>query len=290
MSATATASTPRSVLAAAWAVMLGGGGTNIAFNVYHAVHWGNLALGFALLYGLVPVFISMCQSHIVAEHRGAGTTVKVITFALMTAAMANSAGSTATVLRPTAGPVLCWLFPVTLDAGALVALYVILNYRSRQAAEADEIERARTAVGEAAARAAQADADAAAVRGQLAAERAAAAEQLAAEQDRAASIAADLAAVRAELQAVRDAERERRRRGTKSGTRGGTKRRSTAGTGGGTNGGTDDLSIELRAFEIVAARPTINGTELAQELGVSDGYGRRLRRQVASRDGEPAES
>lgn len=282
----AAASTPRSVLAAAWAIMLGGGGTNVAFNIYHATHWGNLNAGFALLYGIVPVFISMCQSHIVAEHRGAGQAVKLITFALMTAAMVNSAGSTAAVLRPTAGPVLCWLFPVALDAGALVALYVILNYRSRQAAEADEITRARAAVAEARAQAVQADAAGSAAAGQLA--EAAEREQV---------LTAELAAVRAELQAVRDAERERRRTGTKGGTRSGTRRRSTAGTGGGTKGGTgpgteggtDDLSMEARALAALEDPAVTNGTKLAEHLGVSDGYGRRLWRKLASQNGEPSE-
>lgn len=290
MSATASPArtAPGTVLGAAWFIMLGGGGTNMVFNVYHSVHGGSLNLWLALLFGVIPPLIAMAQSHIVAEYRGAGPVLKAITFLLMAGAMTASASATAEVLWSATNHehYVAILFPAVLDAGALVALYVILNYRSRQAAEADEITRAQAAVAEARAQAVQADAAGSAAAGQLA--EAAEREQV---------LTAELAAVRAELQAVRDAERERRRSGTKGGTRSGTRRRSTAGTGGGTKGGTgpgteggtDDLSMEARALAALEDPAVTNGTKLAEHLGVSDGYGRRLWRKLASQNGEPSE-
>ena len=110
------------------------GATNLTFNVWHSTHAGlNVAL--ALLYGFAPVLAAMGLSHIVSAHKG-GRFMKAAAFAVMLGAMALSTGATADVLRHAAGPVLCWLFGIVVDAAALVALQVILSPESRAAARA----------------------------------------------------------------------------------------------------------------------------------------------------------
>ena len=119
---------------AAWGVLAITGATNLTFNVWHSTHAGlNVAL--ALLYGFAPVLAAMGLSHIVSAHKG-GRFMKAAAFAVMLGAMALSTGATADVLRHAAGPVLCWLFGIVVDAAALVALQVILSPESRAAARA----------------------------------------------------------------------------------------------------------------------------------------------------------
>lgn len=81
---------------------------------------------------------------------------------------------------------------------------------------------------------------------------------------------------------------ERRLAGPAGRSKAGTGRRGTAprtGTGGAPK---DDL-LEARARKLLAANPDMSGAELAGELTVSPGYGRKLRRRLTQAD-RPAEA
>ena len=55
---------------------------------------------------------------------------------------------------------------------------------------------------------------------------------------------------------------------------------------------TDDLALEARALELLAGDLTMSGAELARKLGVTPGYGRKLRRRLTEQDrgrDEPSE-
>ena len=130
-----TPAIPTHARPAAWGVLAAMGGTTLTFNVWHATHAGHMMLPLALLYGFAPVLAAMGLSHIVAAHQG-GAFMKAAAFAVMAGAMALSMGATAAVVRPTGGPLLCWLFGIVIDAAALVALQVILSPESRAAARA----------------------------------------------------------------------------------------------------------------------------------------------------------
>jgi len=102
--------------------------------------------------------------------------------------------------------------------------------------------------------------------------------------DRALAEAADdLAAARsdAEKSAARVAVLERKlggpaRRSRTAPARSGTAPRSSPGTAP-----EDDLDLEARALKLLATNLDMSGAELAEKLGISAGYGRKLRRRLA---------
>ena len=147
-----------SPLIAAWLVLIGMGATSMTYQIYHLVKYGHMNVGLALLAGVVPVFVAMCLSHIVAVYKG-GTAMKAVAFAIMAAAMALSIGAVGEVVRQAFGPYLCWLFGALLDGAALVALRVILSERERRAARETALETADRTAREATAEAARLRAD-----------------------------------------------------------------------------------------------------------------------------------
>jgi len=119
--------------AAAWLVLAVAGAAMVSFNMWHAVHVG-LALGLAVLYGIVPVAVAMGLSHVVAAYNG-GWFMKGAAFAIMLGAMILSIRATGYVVKPATGNL--WpLFGAVVDSAALVALQVILSPESRAAARA----------------------------------------------------------------------------------------------------------------------------------------------------------
>lgn len=112
---------------AAWAVLLGMGGTSFAYNVYHATHatGGRLIPLLAVLFGLSPVYAALGLSHIAASNRN--TVRTVVTYLVMAGAMVLSAGATAKVVAPVAGGIwMGWLFSIVLDAASMISLNVLL--------------------------------------------------------------------------------------------------------------------------------------------------------------------
>lgn len=286
-----TATSP-SAIKAAWAVLIGAGTITMVYNIWHATHAGHMIIGLALLYGFGPVFVAALLSHIVAEY-DCGRFLKGIAFATMLGAMAMSIGATAWVLGPTAGPVLRWVFGAVLDTAALVSLRVILDSRKRHNAYTAELEAARAAAEESAGRERELQAQLAAkpterlrLEYRRTDEDTAAIEAGRRAAGQVAELNAELEAVRGKLaKAVQNRSKPRRGTGTKTGTSTGTGRPGTSRR----DPGTDDLDTEARALAEIGADPTISGAELARRIGVTESYGRRLRRELAARDGASAD-
>ena len=253
--------------AAAWAVLVGMGGTSVTYNIFHAVNHGRMNLGLALLYGIAPVFAAMCLSHIVAEH-ASGNAMKLAAFAVMAGAMTLSMGAIASVVAPAAGPWMRWLFGAVLDAAALVALRVILEGRSRKAAAVTALEAARADVASAEAAAAEARAGAGEATGTIG------------------RLEAELATVRAALEAERAKVPPRKPR--RSSARKPTRNPATAsarnqdGTSAPEPEPGADLDTEAQALDILAKEPEISGSQLGLRLGKSDRYGRDLIKRLAA--------
>lgn len=276
---------PVTAKTAAWAVLIVVGGTQVTYNIWHAVLGGRLNIFLAILYGIVPVFTAMCLSHIVATYKG-GRVMQAITFLVMLGAMGLSISASAAVVAPAAGPDLRkWVFGLVLDTGVLVALRVILSEREQDAAR-QETERAEAAAreeatGAAALEAARAEAAAAAARtAEVEAELAA----------RTATMEADLARSATAL------EVERARAETLAAVRGSGPRTAPGplprgGSGRSGTGPADDLALEAKALELLEGDPEMSGAALARELGITPGYGRKLRRRLTGQDrqGEPSE-
>jgi hypothetical protein len=109
----------------AWILLVVMGLSTIALNVDHAVTTGKLSDLLAVLVALVPVIAYVGLSEIVAVFRGA--VLQTVTVVSMVLGMALSMSAVASVVRPEAGPYLCWLFGAVLDLPVVIALYVIMN-------------------------------------------------------------------------------------------------------------------------------------------------------------------
>jgi hypothetical protein len=263
---------------AAWAVLLGMGGTTVTYNIFHAVHHGpmpkSLTLGLALLYGIAPVFAAMCLSHLVAVRKG-DKVMQRLAFAVMLGAMALSIGAVGAVVKPVAGPYFCWVFGAVLDAAALLALRMILGGYQRKADEATALEIAETAAADACREAGTARQEAADVAG------------------KASALETELAAVRAALEAERarrvPPRKQRRGSGRKApGT--GTRNRAPVPPGTTAPEPVPDIDAEirtdLRIMELVAEGHS--ASEAGILAGASDSYGRQVVRMAKAARTEPA--
>src|SRR5690242_12034497 len=104
----------------AWAIMIGCGATSWLYNVVHALRGTHdlIAAGMAVLYGTAAVYVSVLASHMAVHRRPMWEILAYL--GVLLAAMGMSAGATAAVVRPVAGPVFCWVFPATLDSVTLM--------------------------------------------------------------------------------------------------------------------------------------------------------------------------
>lgn len=283
---------------AAWLLLLTMGGTQISFNLYHAFHSGHLGNEFlSVLFGVVPITAASIASHL-ASRRHTDNWIQGGAWTVTILAMALSIGATATVVDHGPGLWDAVGFGALLDVASLFALRVILRAARVAAEETDALAAAERMKAEAAALVKSARAEA----GKLAAAaREEAAETVRLERERTARTEEDLAGVRAELDRVR-AELERAREAVlKGGPRGrstGPRRPArTAPAGGpktapvtGPADDVDDVSMEARMLAVLADNPQLKGKALADELGVSPGYARKLRRrlELPDRPQEPA--
>jgi hypothetical protein len=248
----------QSALAAAWAVVIVAGTITMTYNIWHALIAGHMLWPLALLYGLGPVLLAALLSHVVAEYE-CGWVMKGIVFAAMIGGMAMSIGATAWTVGPTAGPVLRWVFGAVLDVAALAALRVILSSRARKHAAAGALETAHAEAEQAVQDRSRSEAELASVRAEL---------------DRVtAELGAQLQAVQAELEAARQAV-----------LNGGPRKRSSSGPKRTRTAPEDDLALEARALDLLATDLNMSGAELGRKLGVTPGYGRKLRRRLTDPD------
>jgi hypothetical protein len=285
-------------LAAAWAVLLLLGGTQVTFNVASALHHASPS-PVRVLAGVAPVLAAVLLSHLAAS-RAAAEWFRWVVGGVMLCSMAVSIGATIQVTAPVFGHL--WreiIFGIVLDAASLLALWFIMDRHSAKIAAAaaeleaaDALERARTDAADATRNAADAAAELTRFREQSAAQLATVREQLEADLAQART---GLAAADARATALNEALRVRRSSPSKRGA--GSPRRKGAGSppardvgsprGDGTgspvnSGGSEDLDTEARALDILAAEPGIRGKELGRRLGVSESYGCRLRNRLAA--------
>lgn len=264
-------------LGAAWAVLIGTGATSVTYNVVHATQGARLEVALALLLGFMPAFVAACLSHVAAVLDAPWFIVGGV-LAVVGAGMVLSASATASVISPADPGWRGWLFGFTLDLGALLALWAIMNSRRRKVAVAAEIETAREAVARARAEAAEA-----------AGERSRLAEELTELREQA---AADLASARGELEAERTArEAEVQALGSalnkarNKARSSGQKRRAASprNTGSGSPLKPDvpsDVDTQAEALRILASEPDISGGELGRRLGKSERYGCMLKNRL----------
>ena len=299
---------------AAWIVTVVMGGTTMAFQVYHAVELGHMPWPLAVLYGIVPLLIALLVLEIVAEWREAPWPAKAAAYAIMGAAMFLSASATGAVVLHAAPGHFSLLPGALLDAAELLAAFFILNgpaaaqavakVAAREAELLRQVAAGRSALeqSEASGRSALADLKARAdgAIGKLRSDGEAALGDLRREltadleaRDRAlAEAGTALGAARsdAEKSAARVAVLERKLGGPARRSRTAPARSSTVPRTGTGTAPEDDLDLEARALKLLATNLDMSGAELAAELEISPGYGRKLRRRLAGDrpvDGEP---
>ena len=240
---------------AAWAVLIGMGGTSVTYNVYHAVHNGTLSVGLALLYGFAPVFGAALLSHIVAVYQG-GRFLQAVTFVVMLGAMTLSIGATAAVVKPAAGPWMQWLFGAVLDAAALVALRVILSGHQHKAAEATALEAAERTAAEAA--------------------------------EKTEALQAQLAEVTAALETERNRKPPRNRNRKSTRNRGTRNTRKPAFAPAGTTAPEDAPDLDAEALILKYLAEGHSASQAGVMAGKSDSYGRQVARLARAAKMEPA--
>ena len=240
-------------LGAAWAVLIGTGATSVTFNVVHAVHWLQLAL--ALLAGFMPSFVAACLSHVAAVLDAPKWVIGAV-IAVMGAGMVLSASATASVIAPADPGWRGWLFGITLDAAALLALWAIMASRRRKNEAAEAVETARAEAREATAQAQAARTELASVRAALGAE----VERLTAE-------------LEAELKRAANRKPPRKSRRTSARKPARASAPEVPVTSGAEDA--DEVSAEARALSLwMDSGKTIPGTKLGPMVGVSDSMGR----------------
>lgn len=267
---------------AAWIVTVVMGGTTMAFQVYHAVKFGHMPWELAVLYGIVPLLIALLVLEIVAEWREAPWPAKAAAYAIMAAAMFLSASATGAVVLHAAPGHFSLLPGALLDAAELLAAFFILNGPSAAQAIAAAARREAELLGRADAERSAREQAEAAHQAAVSDLRARAGAEIEARDRALADAAQALAAARsdAEKAAAKTAVLERKlggpaRRSRTAPARTGTAPRSSAETAS-----EDDVELEARALKLLATDLDMSGAELARQLGVSEGYGRKLRRRL----------
>lgn len=260
----------RRARACAWAVFIGMAGTTMSFQVYHSIERGQMPWPLAVLFGVVPLAISMLIIEVVSGWEDAPKWVRGAAYLLIGGAMYLSAAATGAVVLKAAPPHSSLLFGLLLDGAAILAARFLMTGTSR-AAKAELAALEQAAQAERAARLeAEEEAEAALSEAQAA---------LDAEREERAALAARLEAAQRQLAEAAQGRHE-----------GGTvppkpARHKTASAAPRTRV-KDPLEqaaetvIRERAKIILAEEPGISGSELGRRLEVQEGYGRRLRREL----------
>lgn len=259
---------------AAWAVLIFTGATSVTYNVFHAVHGARLEIILALLLGIAPVFAAACLSHVAAV-LDAHWVMKSAVALVMVAGMVLSASATASVVQPAEAGWRGWLFGGVLDAAALLALWAILNGRSRKATLAAEAEAGRAQVASAQAEAREAILE----RSRLEAELEAARAEMATVR---AELGAEMEALKSELAAAVQATTSDRKRTRSSGPKRLTSSPPNKAEPSPPNSRVpSDVDTQAEALRILATEPDISGGELGRRLGKSERYGCMLKNRLA---------
>lgn len=269
---------------AAWIVTVVMGGTTMAFQVYHAVKLGHMPWPLAVLYGIVPLLIALLVLEIVAEWREAPWPAKAAAYAIMGAAMFLSASATGSVVLHAAPGHFSLLPGALLDAAELLAAFFILNGPSAAQAVAKVAARELELLGRVDAERSSREQSEASLRGELSDLRARAGREIEAlRSDRVSGQQALENAQREAAEALTRADDLARRLADASARKKPAKAAANA-----RNGTDDDLSLEMRALNLLVADPELRkprmGGELARKLDVSPATGRRLHAKLSAQD------
>src|SRR6185437_4251139 len=129
-----------STVIAAWAVLLGLGGTQITFNVADALRHASPS-PVRILAGVAPVAAAVLLSHL-ASSRHAAEWFRWVVGAVMLVSMAVSIGATIQVTAPALHEL--WreiALGIALDAASLLALWFIMDRHGAKAAAAAAVEQ-----------------------------------------------------------------------------------------------------------------------------------------------------
>jgi hypothetical protein len=259
----------------AWTVFWVTAGSSVLYNCYHALVGQHMPWYTGVPEGFVPLLVAIG----VLEFSGAWRENKVLQAAawlVTSGAMAWSAFATNSVVHQG------WAFGLIADTAALSAMYFLLNGPTAAQAVASVAEKIAELTTAADAERASREQAQAAHRAAVSDVRARAGAEIEA-RDRALADAAEaLATARSDTEkaTARVAVLERRlggpaRRSKAAPARSGTAPRSGTGTAP-----EDDLDLEARALKLLATNLDMSGAELAEKLGISAGYGRKLRRRL----------
>lgn len=300
---------------AAWIVTLAMGGTTMAFQVYHSLHYGQMPWPLAWLFGIMPLVIAMLVLEIVAEWHAAPWVAKTVAYTVMGGAMFLSASATGAVVLHAAPPHWSLLFGALLDAAELLAAYFIMNGPRAADAAADaaaaahaEAERqaefAAAVAAERAARSAAEEARDAALREAAEAARAVAgltARVSAADEGQAGALA-ELAGLRGKVSALEEArdaaeaalaqagqraesaEAKAERLSRKLGPNSAAGRNRNAGAKDAAKSRTtvpNDVDARAQALSILLEEPDITGKELGERCGRGERWGQLRKSELA---------
>lgn len=242
----------------AWLVFISMASTTMSFQVYHSIEHGHMPPPLAVLYGVVPLLISMLVIEVVSGWNDAPEWVRWAAYLIIGGAMYLSAAATGAVVLRAAPPHSSLLFGLLLDGAAILAARFLMTAVKRAAA-----------------------AELATLQSALAAERQARQQAEDARDDARQEAAGTI--VRAEA-----AEERARQLGERHKT--GTPKRQPARHQGGTaarqraakgpEAQAAEVVTRVEAELILAAEPGISGSELGRRLGVQPGYGRKLKREL----------
>ena len=254
----------------AWLVFLSMAGTTMAFQVYHSIEHGKMPWPLAVLYGVVPLLISMLVIEVVSGWDDAPKWARGGAYLIIGGAMFLSAAATGAVVLHAAPDHSSLLFGLLLDGAAILAARFLMTAAKRTAAmaqaafaaavEAEQSARAEAEAGRDAARRDAADAT-----------------------SRAEALAAKLAetdTAAARHKGDTDAPGTATARGASSGRRGSGSSGRKSVTPKQQNV-PDDIDTQAEALRILAAKPGISGSELGRQLGVQPSYGRRLKQRLS---------
>lgn len=256
----------RRARACAWAVFIGMAGTTMSFQVYHSIERGQMPWPLAVLFGVVPLAISMLVIEFVSGWEDAPKWVRGSAYLLIGGAMYLSAAATGAVVLKAAPPHSSLLFGLLLDGAAILAARFLMTGTSR-AVKAELAALEQAAQAEHAARLeAEEEAEAA-----LSETRAA----LDAEREEKAALAARLEAAQQQLEEAAQGRHKDRPVPPRAPRRSAAPRSTKS-----PEAQAAEVVIRTEAELILDAEPGISGSELGRRLNVQPGYGRRLKREL----------
>ena len=128
----------------AWLVFISMAGTTMSFQVYHSIQHGHMPPPLAVLYGVVPLFISMLVIEVVSGWENAPEWARWAAYVIIGGAMYLSAAATGAVVVRAAPPHSSLLFGLLLDGAAILAARFLMTAVKRTAGA--ELAAARLAL------------------------------------------------------------------------------------------------------------------------------------------------